>query len=199
MTLSAAPTVSRAADSAERAAATKDKIEALRTETAKIRRQIQVTMEELKRLQVKDVELRPQFEKFKAELAKMDEQAKVTRDRADEMKQKGQAAFTDWENEVMSIKNADIRKEAEKRLAKRQKSYNAILKSMNEAKDELVPFMSNLSDIRKLLDSELTQRTVNSTKSLIRQTDWSGEDVRESLSDVERELDRVSGELAKYQ
>ena len=199
MALSSAPTISRAADSAERAAATKDKIEALRTETAKIRRQIQVTLEELKRLQVKDVELRPQFEKFKAELAKMDEQAKVTRDRADAMKQKGEAAFTDWENEVMSIKNPDIRKEAEKRLAKRQKSYNAILKSMNEAKEELVPFMSNLSDIQKLLGSELTQRTVNSTKSLIRQTDWNGEDVRESLSDVERELDRVSGELAKYQ
>jgi hypothetical protein len=70
---------------------------------------------------------------------------------------------------------------------------------MNEAKDELVPFMSNLNDIQKLLDSELTQRTVNSTKSLIRQTDWDGEDVRDSLSDVERELDRVSGELAKYQ
>ena len=199
MTLSAAPTISRAADSAQRAAATKDKIEALRTETAKIRRQVQVTMEELKRLQVKDVELRPQFEKFKAELAKMEEQAKITRERADEMRQKGEAAFADWENEVTFIKNPDIRKEAEKRLAKRQKSYDAILKSMNEAKDELVPFMSNLNDIRKLLDSELTQRTVNSTKSLIRQTDWSGEDVRESLSDVERELDRVSGELTKYQ
>jgi chromosome segregation ATPase len=199
MALSTAPTLSRAADSTERAAVTKDKIDALRTETAKIRRQVQVTMEELKRLQVKDVELRPQFEKFKAELAKMEEQAKVGRDRADDMKQKGQAAFTDWEKEVMAINNPDIRKEAQKRLDKRQKSYTAILKSMNEAKEELAPFMSNLSDIQKLLDSELTQRTVNSTKSLIRQTDWDGEDVRDSLSDVERELDRVSGELAKYQ
>jgi len=199
MTLSVPPTVRAAADSAERAAATKQKIEALRTETANVRRQVQVTMEELKRLQVKDVDLRPQFEKFKAELVKMEEQAKVARDRSDDMKRKGQAAFADWEKEVQTINNPDIRKEAEKRLAKRQKSYNAILKSMGEAKEELVPFMSNLNDIRKLLDSELNERAVNSTKSLIRQTDWNGEDVRESLSDVERELDRVSAELAKYQ
>jgi hypothetical protein len=69
---------------------------------------------------------------------------------------------------------------------------------MGDAKDELVPFMSDLNDIRKLLDGELSSTTVSSTKSLIRQANWHGEDVRESLSDVEKELDRVSAELAKY-
>jgi chromosome segregation ATPase len=191
-------TLNRAADSAERAEATKEKIQALRVEVVKERRQIQVTMEELKRLTVKDVDLRPQFEKFKAELVKMEEQAKVARDRADAMKQKGQAAFADWEREVQAINNPDIRKEAEKRMNKRQKSYIAILKAMFEAKEELVPFMSNLNDIRKLLDSELTEKTVASTKSLIKETDWAGNDVRDSLADVEKELDRVTAELAKY-
>jgi hypothetical protein len=33
---------------------------------------------------------------------------------------------------------------------------------------------------------------VASTKSLIRQTNWHGEDVRESLIGVEKELDRVA-------
>src|SRR5262245_29588982 len=116
MALSLVPMVVRAAaDSAERAAATKEKIEALRAETAKTRHQVQVTMEELKRLQVKDVDLQPQFEKFKAELVKMEEQAKLTRTRADDMKQKGEAAFADWEKEVQTINNPEIRKEAEKR------------------------------------------------------------------------------------
>jgi septal ring factor EnvC (AmiA/AmiB activator) len=192
------PTVNRAAESAERAEATKEKIQALRVEVAKTRRQTLVTMEELKRLNTKGVELRPQFDKFKYELVKMEEQAKVTRDRADDMRQKGQAAFADWEKEVQAINNPDIRKEAEKRLSKRQKSYTAILKAMTEAKEELVPFMSNLNDIRKLLESELTEGTVASTKSLIKDTDWHGADVRDSLTDVEKELDRVSAELAKY-
>jgi predicted nucleic acid-binding Zn-ribbon protein len=194
----ATPTINRAADSAERAEATKEKIQAFRVEVVKVRRQIQVSMEELKRLTVKGVDLRPQFEKFKAELVKMEEQAKVARDRADSMKQKGQAAFSDWEREVQAINNPDIRKEAEKRMGRRQKSYIAILKAMSEAKEELVPFMSNLNDIRKLLDSELTEGTVSSTKSLIKETDWHAADVKDSLTDVEKELDRVSAELAKY-
>jgi len=70
---------------------------------------------------------------------------------------------------------------------------------MTKAKSELVPFMSDLNDIRKLLDSELTATSVASTKNVIRQANWHGEDVRDSLSDVEKELDRVAAELAKYQ
>ncbi len=188
----------RAADSAERATATREKIEALRVESAKVRNQILLTMEALKRLTVKGVELRPQFEKFKAELVKMEGQAKIARDRAISMKEKGAASFQDWEREVTAINNPDIRKEAEKRYNKRKKSYDKIQKAMSEAKDELVPFMSDLNDIRKLLDSELTDATVAATKNTIRSADWHGEDVRESLSDVEQELDRVAADLAKY-
>jgi chromosome segregation ATPase len=198
LALAATPAINRAQDSAERAKANKEKIQAMREETVKIRRQIEVTMEELRRLTVKDVDLRPQFEKFKGELTKMEGQAKVARDRADAMKAKGAASFAEWEKEVESINDEDIRNEAAKRMAKRQKSYNAILTSMTDAKEELVPFMSNLRDVQKLLDSELTQSTVNSTKTLIRKTGWNAEDVRNSLADVEKELDRVSGELAKY-
>ena len=189
----------RAADSAERASETKAKIQALRVESAKVRNQVLLTMEALKRLTVKGVELRPQFESFKAELVKMEEAAKIARDRADSMKEKGAASFQEWEQEVQAINNADIRKQAEKRYAKRKKSYDKIQKAMEEARDELVPFMSDANDIRKLLDSELTESTVAATKSTIRSADWHGEDVRDSLTDVEKELDRVSADLAKYQ
>jgi chromosome segregation ATPase len=187
------------ADSAQQAAMVKAKIQTLRQECAQCRNQITLTLEELGRLPVAGVELRPQFEKFKAELVKMEDKARSARERADSMKEKGQAFFAEWEQHVKTIQNEDIRKEAEKRLAKRKKSYDKILSAMQEAKSQLVPFMSDLNDIRKLLDSELTASTVASTKSLIRQANWHGEDVRESLSDVEKELDRVAAELGKYQ
>jgi chromosome segregation ATPase len=191
--------LSIAADSAEQAAMVKEKIQTLRKECAQGRAQITLTLEELSRLTVAGVELRPQFEKYKSELAKMEEKAKGARERADSMKEKGQAFFSEWEQQVKTIQNEDIRKEASKRLAKRKKSYDKILSTMQEAKNELVPFMSDLNDIRKLLDSELSANSVASTKSLIRQANWHGEDVRESLTDVEKELDRVAAELAKYQ
>src|SRR5262249_4153323 len=188
-----------AAESAERAAAAREKIQALRSESAKVRNQIALTLAELNRLKVEGVDLRPQFDKFKAELAKMDEQAKVTRERANTMMKQGNEAFATWEKEVQAIQNADIREEAQKRYAKRKKSYDRIIKAMGEARDKLVPFLSDMHDISKLLESELNNSTVASTASLIKKANWSGSDASEELEDVEKELDRVAAELAKYQ
>ena len=188
-----------AGDASAQAAVVKEKIQNLRTECAQGRHQVNVTVEELSRLAAPNVELRPQFEKFKAELVKMEDKALKARDRADTMKSKGHEFFSDWELQAKSIQNEDIRKAAEKRLAKRKKSYDKILSAMQEAKAELVPFMSNLNDLKKLFESELTAASVASGKSLIRQATWHGNDVSETLLDVEKELDRVAAELSKYE
>lgn len=188
-----------AADSGDRAKIAREKMATTRTEVAGIRHQIALTLEELNRLQKDSVELRPQFDKFSAELANMEAQAKVARDRALSMEEKGQAFFQAWEDQIKEIANQDIREEAMKRYSKRGKSYGKILRAMLEGRDQLRPFMSDLNDIKKLLDSELTRGSVSSTKKLIKQANWHGADVVDSLKDVETELDRVSAELAKYE
>ncbi len=197
--LALAPTPAAfAADSGEQAQQTKARIDAARSEVGKIRNQIGLTLEELNRLQKSSVELRPQLEKYGAELAKMEEQAKVARERALSMGEKGKAYFQAWEDQICSIANEGIRKQAQERYNKRIKSYNKIVKAMMEARDEMNPYMSDLNDIKKLLDSELSRESVKSAKDAIRSANWHGEDVVESLKDVETELDRVSAELAKY-
>lgn len=189
----------RAAESAERAQETKARIDAARTEVAKIRNQVGLTLEELNRLSKENVDLRTQFQLYTRELGQMEEQANVVRLRALTMRDKGKAYFQAWEDSIASIANEDIRAQAQKRYDKRLKSYNKIVKAMTDARDELIPFMSDLNDLKKLLDSELSRESVKSAKSLIRSANWHGEDVVESLKDVETELDRVSAELAKYQ
>ncbi|HXJ71580.1 MAG TPA: hypothetical protein VNM37_01965, partial [Candidatus Dormibacteraeota bacterium] len=82
LALALVPTsISIAADSAERAAMVKEKIQSLRQDCVQGRRQITATLEELGRLTGEGVDLRPQFEKFKAELVKMEEKAKSARNR----------------------------------------------------------------------------------------------------------------------
>lgn len=125
LALALAPTPGAiAADSGEQAKETRAKIDAARAESAKIRHQIGVTLEELNRMQKASVELRPQLEKFSAELVKMEEQAQVARNRVMAMGDKGKAYFQSWEDQINSIANADIRKEAQERYNKRVKSYN---------------------------------------------------------------------------
>ncbi len=187
-----------AADSGEQAQQTKARIDEARTEIAKIRNQIALTLEELNRLQKPSVELWPQLEKYAAELAKMEEQAKLARERALTMGEKGKAYFQAWEDQINSIASQDIRKQAQERYNKRLKSYGRIVTAMTEARDEMNPYMSDLNDIKKLLDSELSQESVKSAKATIKSANWHGADVVDSLKDVETELDRVSAELAKY-
>ncbi len=197
--LALAPTTAVfAADSGEQAQQTKARLDATRDEVAKVRNQVGLTLEELNRCRKDNVELRTQLTKYSEELAKMEEQAKIARDRVVTMESKGMAYFQAWEDQIKSISNAEIRDQAQKRYNKRVKSYNKILKAMTEARDELKPFMSDLNDVKKLLDSELSRESVKSAANLIKQANWHGEDVVESLKDVETELDRVSAELAKY-
>jgi chromosome segregation ATPase len=200
LTLAITPTPNAgAADSADRAKAAKAKMDTTRTEVSKIRHQVALTLEELNRLQKENVDLRTQFKKFSDELAKMEVQAKVARDRVFSMEDKGQAFFQAWEDDIKSISNETIREEALKRYGKRAKSYGKILRAMLDARDQLKPFMSGLNDIKTLLDSELTRSSVSSTKAIIKQANYHGADVVESLEDVEKELDRVSAELGKYE
>lgn len=199
ITLILAPALSsQAADSAEQAKETRAKIDAMREGTAKIRNQVGLTLEELNRMQTPSIDLREQLGKYTAELSKMEECGKTARDRVLNMQEKGKAYFQAWEDQINSISNADIREQAKKRYDKRVKSYNKIIKAMTEARDQLVPFMSDLNDIKKMLDAELSRESVKSAKDLIKQANWHGGDVVEELKDVETELDRVSAELAKY-
>ena len=189
----------RAAESADMAAAAKERMDATRSEVARIRYQVAITLDELNRLRKENMELRPQFQRYADELTKMEVQAQVARNRVISMEERGQAFFKTWEDQIKSIANADIREQAQKRYDKRVKSYNKIVKAMTEARDELKPFLSDLNDVKKLLDSELSRESVKSANNLIKQANWHGEDVVDSLKDVETELDRVSLELAKYQ
>ena len=199
LSLAVAPTVTtRAAESADMAQAAKEKMDATRAEVAKIRNQVGLTLEELNRMRKENVELRDQFQKYAAELTKMEAQAQVAKNRVTSMEERGHAFFKTWEDQIKSISNAEIREQAQKRYNKRVKSYNKIVKAMTEARDQLKPFMSDLNDVKKLLDSELSRESVKSASNLIKQANWHGEDVVDSLKDVETELDRVSAELAKY-
>ena len=173
-------------DTPGQAAVVKEKLQTVRANCAKGRRQVAVTIEELSRLTVPDVELRPQFEKFKAELVKMEEVASSVRERADSMKAKGEKFFSDAEDQVFAIQNPDIRKAAEKRLSARKKSYGKVLSTIQEAKAEFEPFMSDLHDLKKMFDSELTTTSVKSAKDLLRQARWHGNDVNDALEDVEK-------------
>ena len=184
-----------AAESADQAQKVRERLEALRLESVTVRRQVEVSVYELNRLQSENVDLREQFEKFKTELTRMEEQAKVVRARVEGMGKEGQAFFKAWEDQIAPISNPKIQDLAKDRYKKRQKSYKKILAAMTDARDLAQPFLSDLKDVRTLLDSELTRGSVKSAEKLMERANYVGNDVVEALKDVETDMDRVAAEL----
>ena len=83
-----------AAESTDLATKVRDSLEELRLESVRIRHQAEVTAYELNRMESPNVVLREQFGKFTTEMAKMEEQAEVSRERADIMARQGKEFFS---------------------------------------------------------------------------------------------------------
>ncbi|MCL4181451.1 MAG: DUF2959 family protein [Verrucomicrobia bacterium] len=189
----------RGAETTDQAKKVRERIESLRLESVKVRHQVEVTVYELNRLQSENVELRDQFGTYTAELAKMEEQASVVREQAENMSKQGQAFFQAWEQQIAAIANPKIKEQALGRRDKRLKSYQKIADAMSEVRQLARPFMSNLNDLKTLLGSELTRESIGSAEKLIADANFAASDVVDALKDVETALDRVAAELNKYQ
>ena len=187
-----------AAESTDLATKVRGSLEELRLESVRIWLQAEVTAYELNRLESENVVLREQFDKFTTELAKMEEQAEVGRERADAMAQQGKAFFQAWEQQIGAIANPKIRQQAQSRYGQRTKSYHKILAAVAEVRQFAPQWLSDLNDPKTLLSSELTRESVASAADLIKKSNFLGSDVVEALKDVETELDRVAAEMAKY-
>jgi hypothetical protein len=118
----------------------------------------------------------------------MQELAKALGKRAQEMKQKGDAYFAAWEEgRASSAGNPPDQK-----LAERKRSYDAINKSMQDAKANFMDFVAVLDEIKSLLEGERTSAAVARAKSIFGKANWSCIDVQKALMYVEQELDRLA-------
>ena len=173
-------------------------INEFRFEISQMRARIQNTLNQLLAVQKAGTDLRAEFEKYGAEVAKMEELSKQTAERADEMMKKKVAFFEAWERQVNAIQDEEIQTLAGKRQARREKSYLKMVTSMAETKKAFVPFLATLKDIQKLLGSELTGDSVKSAKKIIREVNLEGADLENELYDLLIEVGHISDEFRQY-
>ncbi len=112
-------------------------------------------------------DLRPQFEKFSADLSNLQSLASDVNDKATDMQAKGQDYFTDWNQQLASIKNEDIRSRSAKRVKEVQAKFQDINGNFQEAKTAFKPFMSDLKDIQTYLSNDLTPAGIDAIKKTV--------------------------------
>jgi hypothetical protein len=171
------------------------KMEAARMEVAVTRSNIVQTLEQLDLVR-RSADPRAQFEKFTEQLARMEERAKFTRERAQAMGAKVDAYFADWEAQVAAIQDPERRKQVEASYARRKKAYNRITEFMQKAGKDFAPLLSSLKEIQILLEGNPDSQKVAAAKELFSRANWRCVDVQKSLMEVEREFEILAADFA---
>lgn len=186
-----APTASLAADAPATPAA---KLQAARTEIAVTRSNIVLTLEQLDLVRHSD-DPHAQFQRFVDQLAAMKERAKLTQERAQLMRAKGDAYFADWETKAGAVADPAAREAAEAARAKNKIIYDQIVQQMQLTRTNFPPMLAELEQIKALLAGERSKEKVAEAKDLFMQANWHCVSVQRALMNVEHDLDSLAAAL----
>jgi hypothetical protein len=160
------------------------RLEAARDEIANVRSNVFLTLVVLDQVRGEQA--------FTNQLARMDDLAKAISKRAQEIRQRGDAYFADWEARTAGIQNPDEKKKAEAHFAERKASYDEIKRLMQEAKGNFLPFVDELTSIKTLLEGARDQQSIARAKDLFARANWHSLDVQRSFMQMEGEFDKLA-------
>jgi hypothetical protein len=138
---------------------------------------------------------RKAFDQFTKDLAHLESTAEKIRKRAQDMREQGQAYFKQWEQELATVSNPEIRALAEQRKAKLQGTFESIRKYTEPLKAQFDPWMSDLKDLQKYLGQDLTIAGVDAAKSLFTKATNEGFEVQKSMDGLVAELNTVAATI----
>ncbi|HXJ71824.1 MAG TPA: DUF2959 family protein, partial [Candidatus Dormibacteraeota bacterium] len=115
-----------------------------------------------------------------------------------EMRERGQAYFQQWEAQLGSVKNEEIRKLAQERRAKLQETFGNIKTVAQDATQAFPPYLSNLKDLRTALGTDLTVQGIDAAKPIIQKTKTSGIELQKHLDSLVAELNSVVAAITAH-
>jgi len=117
----------------------------------------------------------------------LDKQSKVVKDRAEEMRAKGDEFFKEWE----APENVSPERRAELTA-----SYAKIKEDMASAKGGFTPFLASLKDIQSYLKVDPSTKGINSMGELVKKAKDNGAQVNASIDGVLTQVNSVRGMLS---
>jgi hypothetical protein len=167
-----------------------------KSEVIQTRNELQNTVDAIDALsKQKGGDMRPTYDTFVSQIGKTETAAAWTRNRLGRMLSEADNHFGTWQRDIDSISNSDLKKKAQKRLTSVKKSYNNVIKDMQEAAPRFQALLSDLSDIQKTLSNDLTQGGVKASRRSISDAQWNLKSARRSINDAIEELGRMEKSL----
>jgi hypothetical protein len=138
---------------------------------------------------------RKAFEQYSKDVANLDSTAAKIRKRGQDMKEQGQAYFKQWEQQMASVQNPEIRTLAEQRKAKLQETFDKIKLLTEPLKAQFDPWMSDLKDLQKYLSNDLTVAGVDAAKPQFTKTQTEGVEVQKLIDGLIAELNTIAATI----
>ncbi len=171
-------------------------IQATRDEVIATRDQLQATVNSIDALvKQKEGDMKPTYNAYVADVTKAQADAAKTVKRSTAMEADAKAHFATWQQDIEGIANEKLRKQAQKRLAAVQKSYDKATAELQAAGTSFNPYLSDLADIKKMLANDLTPGGVKAIKGTVSSAKFNLGVVRTHLFDAIKELDSMQQSL----
>ena len=138
---------------------------------------------------------RKAFGQYSKDVSNLESTAENVRKRGESMKAQGQAYFKQWEQELATMTSPEIRALAEQQRAKLQATFQSIRQYTEPLKTQFDPWMSDLKDLQKYLNNDLTIAGVDAAKGLFTKTTNEGFEVQKSMDALVAELNTVSATI----
>jgi len=107
------------------------------------------------------------------------------------MRARVKSHYEAWSKELTEMQNANLREKAQDRLTRSQKAFEKIAAEANDAKEEVLPFVSDVKDIVIYLNADLSEDAVNTLSGTIWKLTNRSKSVIGSINDVIEEIDNT--------
>jgi len=164
-----------------------------RAEVNRGKQAIDATMQSLGQIAATaNTDPRPAFNQYKKDLTNLELATARVRKRSAEMKVKGDAYFKQWQQQIATVQNPEIRKLSEEQKAKMQATFDSIQQHTEPLKARFDPWISDLKDLRTYLNNDLTVSGIDAARGLFEKTQTEGTEIQKAMDALVAELSKVS-------
>jgi hypothetical protein len=105
------------------------------------------------------------------------------------MRSQGQAYFAEWEKQAATINDPDLKKSAEERRTRLAKAVEEVSGAMDEARNEIKPYVASIKDVQTYLSNDLTPAGIESIEGKSKDITKRAKAIGDEIDDVVEELE----------
>jgi hypothetical protein len=171
----------------------------LKAQLVEVEKSVAGTMESLDAVKAaaKDGGLEKAAADFQNRFTMLESQVSLVRTQAVMVKARANEHFEAWQKELATVQNPKIREKAQSRFSESRGQFDKIIQVAQSAKEEALPFVSDLKDIVIYLQADTSVDAVKSLSNSIWKLGNKSKTVRDRIDAVTEQIDRTIASLPK--